>query len=78
MGKSFTNKSTSRCDFLQEIFYKLLSAISRNVDFIVDFRYNIDNKTFMQSSEVNIFIGAYQQLITTLVLLSILLIFDII
>ena len=56
-GKSFTNKNTNRCDSRWEIFYKLLSEINRNVDFIVnsiDFQYNIDNKTFMQSSEVNI------------------------
>ena len=67
------NKSTSRCDFRQEIFYRLLSAINSNVDFIVN---SIYNKIFMQSSE-NIFIGSYWQLIT-LVLLSILLIFNII
>ena len=49
MGKNFTNKSTISCDFWQEIFYRLLSAINSNVDFIVnstDFRYNMDNKTF--------------------------------
>ena len=78
-GKSFTSKSTSRCDFAENYFYRLLSAINSNVDFIVnsiDFQYNIDNKTFMQSSEINILIGAYRQLTTTLILLSILLIFD--
>ena len=40
-GNSFTNKSTSRCDFQQEIFYRRLSVINSNVDFIInsiDFR----------------------------------------
>ena len=41
----------------------------------IDFQYNIDNKRFMQSSGIHIFIGTYRQL--TLILLSILLIFDI-
>ena len=58
-GKSFMNKSTSICDFQQEIFKHFL-AINRNVDFIVnsiDFRYNMDNKIYMQSSGRNIIIG---------------------
>ena len=41
------------------IFYKRLSAINNNVDFIVnsiDFQYNnIDNNGFMQSSEIYIY-----------------------
>ena len=67
--------------FDENYFYRLLSAINSNVDFIVnstDFRYNLDSKTFMQSLEINILISAYRQLISTLILLSILLIFDII
>ena len=67
-------------DFWREIFYRLLSAINRMLillSILFYFWYNIDSKTFMHSSEVNIFIGAYRQLITTLILLSILLIFDI-
>ena len=43
--------------------------MNSNIDFIVnyiDFQYNMDNKTFMQSSEIYIFIGAYQQLIAML------------
>ena len=55
--------------FDEKYFYRLLSAINSNVDFIVnsiDFRYNIDNKAFMQSSGIYIFIGAYRQLIATL------------
>ena len=65
MGKSFTNKSTSRCDFWREMFYRLLSAIDINVDFIVnsiDFQYN---KTFVQSSGIAIYF--YRQLIATLI-----------
>ena len=67
--------------FDEKYFYRLLSAINSNVVllsilFIFDIIQCIDNKTFMQSSEVNIFIGSYQQLITTLILLSILLICD--
>ena len=49
-GKGFTNKRTRRCGFDENYFYRLLSAINSNVDFIansIDFRYNID-KTFMQ------------------------------
>ena len=38
----------------------------------------MDNKTFMQSSGINIFTGTYRQLITMLILSSILLIFNII
>ena len=38
----------------------------------------MNNKTFMQSSGINIFIGAYQQSIATLILLLILLVFNII
>ena len=71
-GKGFMNKSTSRCDFDEKYFYRLLLAINYNIDFIVnsiDFRYNMDNKTFMQSSGINVFIGAYQQLIAMLILL---------
>ena len=48
-------------------------AINSNIDFIVnsiDFRYNIDNKAFIQSLEINIFIDVYPQLIT-LILFSI-------
>ena len=57
--------------FDEKYFYTLLSAINSNVDFIVNsivFQYNMDNKTFMQSSEISIFIGAYQQLIAMLIL----------
>ena len=46
-----------------------LLEINNNVDFIVnsiDFRYNIDNKAFMQSSGDIYFIGAYRQLLATL------------
>ena len=47
----------------------ILSAINNNVDFNVnsiDFQYNIDNKAFMLSSGIYIFIGAYQQLFAML------------
>ena len=47
--------------FDEKYFYRLLSAINSSVDFIVnstDSRYNIDSKTFMQSSKINILIGA--------------------
>ena len=74
-GKSFTNKSTSRCDFIWEIFYRLLSAINSNVDF---YWFSMDNKTFMQSLGINILIDAYWQLTPMLILSSILLIFNII
>ena len=60
---------------------KYLLIININVDFIInsiDFQYNMDNKTCIQSSAINIFIGAYRQLIAMLILLSILSIFDII
>ena len=59
--------------FDEKYFYRLLLAINSNVDFIVnsiDFQYNMDNKTFMQSSEIYIFIGAYQQLIETYIMQS--------
>ena len=55
--------------FNKNYFYRLLSAINNNVDFIVnsiDFRYNIDNETFMQSSEIIILIGTYWQLLANL------------
>ena len=44
--------------FDEKYFYSLLSAINSNIDSI-DFRYNMDKKPFMQSSGINIFIGAY-------------------
>ena len=28
-------------------FYRCLSAINSNIDFIIDFQYNMDNKTYM-------------------------------
>ena len=35
-GKSFTNKSTSRSDFDEKYFYRLLLAINSNIDFIIN------------------------------------------
>ena len=35
-GESFTIKSTSSCNFDEKYFYRLLSAIKYNVDFIVN------------------------------------------
>ena len=34
VSKSFTNKSTSGCDFRREIFYRRFKAINSSVDFI--------------------------------------------
>ena len=48
---------------------KRLSAINNNVDFNVnsiDFLYNIDNKAFMLSSRIYVFIGAYRKLLASL------------
>ena len=56
VDNSFTNKSTRRCDFQWEIFYRHLMIINSNIDFIInsiDFRYNLDNKTCIQSSAIN-------------------------
>ena len=63
------NKSTI---FDEKYFYRLLSVINSNIDFIVnfiDFQYNsyMDDKTLMQNSRINIFTGAYRMLIATLV-----------
>ena len=58
----------------KKYFYRLLLAINSNVDFIInsiDYRYNMDNKTFMQSSGINILIGAYWQLTAMLILLQV-------
>ena len=60
-GNSFINKVQVGVIFGEKYFYRFLLAINSNVDFIVNsivFQYNIDNKTFMQSSEIY-FIGAY-------------------
>ena len=61
--------------FNKKYFYRLLSAINSNIVNSIDFWYNMDDKTFMQSSGINVFIGAYWQL-TMSILLSILLIFN--
>ena len=66
-GKSFTNKSTSRCDFRREIFYRILSAIKSNVDFIVNSIVLYIHVEFRNKH----FIDAYWQLIATFILLSI-------
>ena len=63
--------------FNKKYIYRCLSAINNNVD-SVNFQYNMDNKTYMNSSAINIFIGAYQQSTAMLILPSILSIFDII
>ena len=60
--------------FEEKYFYRFLSAINSNVDSIVnsiDSRYNMDNKTFMQSLAINIFISVYRQVTAILILLSI-------
>ena len=62
-GNSFMTKVQVGVIFDKKYFYRLLLAINSNIDFIVnsiDFQYNIDNKTFIQSSELNILIGAHQ------------------
>ena len=72
-GKSLQTKVQVGVIFDEKYFYRLLLAINSNIDFIVnsiDFWYNMNNKTFMQSSGINIFIGTYQQLIAMLILLS--------
>ena len=51
VGKSFMNKSTSRCDFQWEIFYRLLLAINSNIDFIV---CSIDLKLNNKRSRLNL------------------------
>ena len=35
-GNNFVNKSTNRCDFLCKYFYRRLSVINSNVDFIIN------------------------------------------
>ena len=61
MGNSFMNKSTSiDVIFNEKYFYRRFLAINSNVDFIINsinFQYDMDNKTYMQSSVINIFIG---------------------
>ena len=63
--KSFTNKSTSMCNFDKKYFYRLLLAINCNVDFIVNSIDIIRTIKYSCRVQENIFIGAYRQLIAT-------------